>query len=84
MDTRLGVTTKERPRMGNHMNFFSITCRTACAICVALAIQSLGPSSTTALAAAPVDVNPAPQIQNPYQITETIGGFGNLCSAMHP
>jgi hypothetical protein len=56
------------------MNFFVPTIsRSLCAMLGALAIQILCLSSPTPLAAQPVEVNPAPQIQNPYQVTEAIG-----------
>src|SRR5260370_6079985 len=54
------------------MNFVPTTSRNVYAMVGALAIQTLCLLSPTALAAQPVNVNPAPQIQNPYQVTESI------------
>jgi len=54
------------------MNRISAIARNRYAIPAALAIQALCLSPPIALAAQLVDVNPAPQIQNPYQVTESI------------
>ena len=53
------------------MNFVPTT-RDMCAILGSISIQTLCLSPPSALAAPPTNVNPAPQIQNPYQVTESI------------
>jgi hypothetical protein len=54
-----------------HMNLAPTTPGNLCVMLSALALSALC-LSPTALAAPPTNVNPAPQIQNPYQVTSSI------------
>ena len=54
------------------MNFVPISGRNMCAMLGVLAIQALCMSPLAALAAPATNVNPAPLIQNPYQVTASV------------
>jgi hypothetical protein len=55
------------------MDFVQLSGRNVSAMLGALVIQALCLSPPAAWAAPPTNVNPAPQIQNPYQVTASIG-----------
>ena len=54
------------------MNFAPISGRTVCALHCVLAMLSFCMSPLAALAAPPTNINPAPLIQNPYQVTANV------------
>jgi hypothetical protein len=71
---RFGVKDQGKARLlkETQMNFVAAISRNMYAILGAFAMQTFCLSAPTALAAQSVNVNPAPQIENPYQVTESI------------